>query len=55
MKTKINSIEQKVRKSLELPTISFEDAYYQLNEEVLKELELVKDEIKEFEDFFSEY
>ena len=55
MKTKINSIEQKVRKSLELPAISFEDAYYQLNEEVLKELELVKDEIKEFEDFFSEY
>ncbi|MBK5112267.1 MAG: NAD(P)-binding domain-containing protein [Candidatus Heimdallarchaeota archaeon] len=55
MKTKINSIEQKVRKSLELPTISFDEVYYQLNEEVLKDLKSIKDEIKEFEDFFKEY
>ncbi len=55
MKTKINSIEQKVRKSLELPAISFDEAYYQLNEEVLKELESVKDELKEFEEYFKDY
>jgi ketol-acid reductoisomerase len=55
MKTKINTIEQKVRKSLELPKISFDEAYYQLNEEVLRELESVKNELKEFEEYFKEY
>ncbi len=55
MKTKINSLEQKVRKNLDLPSISYDEAYYQINEEILKDLESIKNEIKEFEEYFNDF